>query len=68
MLAFGGKAMDVIIELLGLLVGIIILFALLRLFRISNDLKAIREHICKKENTADNYASAAKIGSGPLGL
>ncbi|HZU33905.1 MAG TPA: hypothetical protein VFB79_22520 [Candidatus Angelobacter sp.] len=60
--------MDVIIELLGLLIGIIILFALLRLFRISNDLKAIREHICNKENADDNYASAAKIGSGPLGL
>jgi len=32
-----------------LLIGIVALFALLRLFSISNDVKAIREHICRED-------------------
>lgn len=51
--------MDVLVDLLGLLIGIVALFALLRLFSISNDVKAIREHICR-ENTAGQTSAESK--------
>jgi hypothetical protein len=41
--------MDGLVDILALLIGIVALFALLRLFSISNDVKAIREHICRED-------------------
>ena len=60
--------MDGLVYVLELLIAIVALFALLRLFSISNDVKAIREHICSSRESADSAASAAKSGSGPLGV
>jgi uncharacterized protein involved in outer membrane biogenesis len=57
--------MEELVYVLALLISIVALFALLRLFSISNDLKAIREHICSDK--ADGLASAAKSGTGPQG-
>jgi hypothetical protein len=59
--------MEELVYVLAFLISVVALFALLRLFSISNDLKAIREHLCNaKQNAGD--ASAAKSGSGTLGL
>ena len=58
--------MDVLVDVLAFFISIVILFAMLRLFRISNDVKAIREHICSSKT--DGMASAAKSGMRPLGL
>jgi hypothetical protein len=60
--------MDGLVYVLELLIAIVALFALLRLFSISNDLRAIREHICSGRGSADSAASAAKSGSGPQGI
>jgi uncharacterized protein involved in outer membrane biogenesis len=60
--------MEELVYVLALLISIVALFALLRLFSISNDLKAIREHICGVKENADGLAPAAKSGSGPLGI
>ena len=57
--------MEELVYVLALLISIVALFALLRLFSISNDLKAIREHICSVRTGADGVASAAKSGTGP---
>jgi len=56
--------MEELVYILALLISVVALFALLRLFSISNDLKAIREHICSDKADA---ASAAKSGTGPQG-
>jgi hypothetical protein len=64
--AFGG-GMEELVYVLALLISIVALFALLRLFSISNDLKAIREHLCNAKQSGGD-ASAAKSGSGTLGL
>ncbi len=58
--------MEELVYGLALLISIVALFALLRLFSISNDLKAIREHICNVKADANGLASAAKSGTGPL--
>lgn len=58
--------MEELVYVLALLISIVALFALLRLFSISNDVKAIREHICSAKTDADSLASAAKSGTGPL--
>ena len=60
--------MEELVYVLALLISIVALFALLRLFSISNDVKAIREHICNAKTDADGLASAAKSGAGPLNL
>ncbi|HEY2362993.1 MAG TPA: hypothetical protein VGK36_17870 [Candidatus Angelobacter sp.] len=60
--------MEELVYVLALLISVVALFALLRLFSISNDVKAIREHICSVKADADRLASAAKSGSGPLGI
>lgn len=60
--------MEELVYVLALLISIVALFALLRLFSISNDVKAIREHICSAKTDADGLASAAKSGAGPLNL
>jgi hypothetical protein len=49
--------MDALIDFLGLLIGIVALFALLRLFSISNDVKAIREHVCSTKENATALSS-----------
>jgi hypothetical protein len=59
---------ELLIYILGLIISLAVLFAQLRLFRISNDVKAIREHICGVKENADGLASAAKSGNGPLGI
>jgi hypothetical protein len=56
--------MDGLVDILALLIGIVALFALLRLFSISNDVKAIREHICR-ENPADQTSADAKTAVAP---
>jgi uncharacterized protein involved in outer membrane biogenesis len=48
--------MEELVYVLAFLISVVALFALLRLFSISNDLKAIREHLCNQS------------GSGTLGL
>ena len=73
MLAFGGYVdMELLVYLLAALIGLVALFALLRLFSISNDLKAIREDVRSiRENAGSqstSQASNARAGSGPLGL
>jgi len=60
--AFGG-GMEELVYVLALLISVVALFALLRLFSISNDLKAIREHICSGKTDG----MAAKSGTGPQG-
>ena len=57
--------MEELVYVLALLISIVALFALLRLFSISSDVKAIREHICSAKTDADGLASAAKSGTGP---
>jgi hypothetical protein len=57
--------MEELVYVLAFLISVVALFALLRLFSISNDLKAIREHICSGKT--DGMASAAKSGTGPQG-
>jgi uncharacterized protein involved in outer membrane biogenesis len=59
--------MEELVYVLALLISVVALFALLRLFSISNDLKAIREHICSGRTDADGLASSAKSGTGPQG-
>jgi len=59
--------MEELVYVLALLISVVALFALLRLFSISNDLKAIREHICNVKTNSDGLASAAKSGIGPQG-
>lgn len=59
--------MEELVYVLALLISVVALFALLRLFSISNDLKAIREHICNVKANADGLASSAKSGIGPQG-
>jgi uncharacterized protein involved in outer membrane biogenesis len=59
--------MEELVYVLALLISVVALFALLRLFSISNDLKAIREHICSAKANADALASAANSGTGPQG-
>lgn len=59
--------MEGLVYVLALLISIVALFALLRLFSISNDVKAIREHICSGKTDAGGMASAAKSGTGPQG-
>lgn len=54
--------MDGLVDVLALLIGIVALFALLRLFSISNDVKAIREHICR-ENVGQASAEAKTTGA-----
>jgi hypothetical protein len=56
--------MDGLVDVLALLIGIVALFALLRLFSISNDVKAIREHICR-ENTIGQTSAEAKTTGAP---
>jgi uncharacterized protein involved in outer membrane biogenesis len=58
--------MEELVYVLALLISVVALFALLRLFSISNDLKAIREHICSGRTDA-GLASSAKSGTGPQG-
>jgi uncharacterized protein involved in outer membrane biogenesis len=65
MLSFLEGIMDELVYVLALLISVVALFALLRLFSISNDLKAIREHICSARVDGDGPAWAAK--SGPQG-
>lgn len=59
--------MEELVYVLAFLISVVALFALLRLFSISNDLKAIREHLCNVKQSGSD-ASAAKGGSGTLGL
>lgn len=59
--------MEELVYVLALLISVVALFALLRLFSISNDLKAILEHICNVKTNSDGLASAAKSGIGPQG-
>jgi uncharacterized protein involved in outer membrane biogenesis len=55
--------MEELVYVLAFLISVVALFALLRLFSISNDLKAIREHICSGKTDG----MAAKSGTGPQG-
>ena len=60
--------MEELVYVLALLISIVALFALLRLFSISNDVKAIREHICSAKADSDGFASSTKSGAGSLNL
>ncbi|HEY2392839.1 MAG TPA: hypothetical protein VGK22_16810 [Candidatus Angelobacter sp.] len=56
--------MDGFVDILALLIGVVALFALLRLFSISNDVKAIREHICG-DNAVSQTSDKARTSVVP---